>query len=195
MPRQAGVWPGIKGTIVLMLLVVLLAFPLGIACAVYLEEYAGNRVRPLDASERAQPRRGAVGGLRPARPGDLRQGAQRVRRAGRRPAGQRTSSCSLDRQRARLAVGQQRPQPRRRWARPLGARAADRDHHHDGGATSRAPVDPGGCPRGRRRNGRRSVTTCCPAASPGILTGTVLALARAPAKQRRSSSSVQSRGP
>ena len=29
----AGVWPAIKGTIVLMFLVVLLAFPLGIACA------------------------------------------------------------------------------------------------------------------------------------------------------------------
>jgi phosphate transport system permease protein len=39
---QAGVWPGIKGTIVLMFLVVALAFPLGMACAVYLEEYAGN---------------------------------------------------------------------------------------------------------------------------------------------------------
>jgi phosphate transport system permease protein len=38
----AGVWPGIKGTIALMFLVVLLAFPLGIACAIYLEEYAGN---------------------------------------------------------------------------------------------------------------------------------------------------------
>ena len=31
---EAGVWPGIKGTIVLMFLVVLLAFPLGIACAI-----------------------------------------------------------------------------------------------------------------------------------------------------------------
>jgi phosphate transport system permease protein len=39
---EAGVWPGIKGTITLMVLVVLLAFPLGIACAVYLEEYAGK---------------------------------------------------------------------------------------------------------------------------------------------------------
>jgi phosphate transport system permease protein len=38
----AGVWPAIKGTIVLLVLVVVLAFPLGIACAVYLEEYAGN---------------------------------------------------------------------------------------------------------------------------------------------------------
>jgi phosphate transport system permease protein len=41
-PANAGVWPGIKGTITLMVLVVLLAFPLGIACAVYLEEYAGK---------------------------------------------------------------------------------------------------------------------------------------------------------
>src|SRR5262245_64272553 len=41
-PAEAGVWPGIKGTITLMILVVLLAFPLGIACAVYLEEYAGK---------------------------------------------------------------------------------------------------------------------------------------------------------
>jgi phosphate transport system permease protein len=38
----AGVWPGIKGTIALMLVVVVLAFPLGISCAVYLEEYAGD---------------------------------------------------------------------------------------------------------------------------------------------------------
>jgi phosphate transport system permease protein len=38
----AGVWPAIKGTIALMLVVVALAFPLGISCAVYLEEYASN---------------------------------------------------------------------------------------------------------------------------------------------------------
>jgi phosphate transport system permease protein len=37
---NAGVWPAVKGTIALMAIVVLLAFPLGIACAVYLEEYA-----------------------------------------------------------------------------------------------------------------------------------------------------------
>lgn len=38
----AGVWPALKGTVILMVLVVLLAFPLGIACAIYLEEYAGR---------------------------------------------------------------------------------------------------------------------------------------------------------
>jgi phosphate transport system permease protein len=41
-PAAAGVWPGIKGTITLMVMVVIFAFPLGIACAVYLEEYAGK---------------------------------------------------------------------------------------------------------------------------------------------------------
>ena len=39
---QAGVWQGIKGTLQLMVVVVVAAFPLGIACAVYLEEYAGK---------------------------------------------------------------------------------------------------------------------------------------------------------
>lgn len=39
-PAKAGVWPAVKGTVILMFLVVVLAFPLGIACAVYLEEYA-----------------------------------------------------------------------------------------------------------------------------------------------------------
>ena len=41
-PAKSGVWPGIRGTVTLMVIVVLLAFPLGIACAVYLEEYAGK---------------------------------------------------------------------------------------------------------------------------------------------------------
>jgi phosphate transport system permease protein len=39
---QAGVWSGIKGTIILAVIVAIVAFPLGIACAVYLEEYAGR---------------------------------------------------------------------------------------------------------------------------------------------------------
>ncbi|MBA2644546.1 MAG: phosphate ABC transporter permease PstA [Solirubrobacterales bacterium] len=39
---SAGVWSGIKGTLMLGLLVAVIAFPLGIACAVYLEEYAGR---------------------------------------------------------------------------------------------------------------------------------------------------------
>jgi phosphate transport system permease protein len=39
---RAGVWHGIRGTIILSIIVVLVAFPLGVACAVYLEEYAGR---------------------------------------------------------------------------------------------------------------------------------------------------------
>ena len=39
---QAGVWQGIKGTIQLALIVAIVAIPLGTACAVYLEEYAGK---------------------------------------------------------------------------------------------------------------------------------------------------------
>jgi phosphate transport system permease protein len=39
---QAGVWSAMKGTLILCVVVVVVAFPLGIACAVYLEEYAGN---------------------------------------------------------------------------------------------------------------------------------------------------------
>ena len=37
---DAGVWQGIKGTIMIAAIVALVAFPLGVACAVYLEEYA-----------------------------------------------------------------------------------------------------------------------------------------------------------
>lgn len=40
--ERAGVWPALKGTVTLMFLVIVIAFPLGIACAVYLEEYAGK---------------------------------------------------------------------------------------------------------------------------------------------------------
>jgi phosphate transport system permease protein len=39
---RAGVWQGIRGTVTLAVIVVLVAVPLGIACAVYLEEYAGR---------------------------------------------------------------------------------------------------------------------------------------------------------
>lgn len=39
---QAGVWQGIKGTLELALVVVVVAIPLGVACAVYLEEYTST---------------------------------------------------------------------------------------------------------------------------------------------------------
>ena len=39
-PFRAGVWQGIVGSVSLMIFVVLIAFPLGIGAAVYIEEYA-----------------------------------------------------------------------------------------------------------------------------------------------------------
>lgn len=39
---DAGVWQAIRGTLILAIIVAIVAFPLGIACAVYLEEYAGR---------------------------------------------------------------------------------------------------------------------------------------------------------
>lgn len=39
---SAGVWSGIQGTVILCVIVAVVAFPLGVACAVYLEEYAGR---------------------------------------------------------------------------------------------------------------------------------------------------------
>ncbi len=40
LPQVAGVWQGIQGSLLLMLFVVVFAFPLGIGAAIYLEEYA-----------------------------------------------------------------------------------------------------------------------------------------------------------
>lgn len=40
LPERAGVWQGITGSILLMGFVVIIAFPLGIGAAVYIEEYA-----------------------------------------------------------------------------------------------------------------------------------------------------------
>lgn len=40
LPQRAGLWQGIVGSAITMMIVVVVAFPLGIAAAVYLEEYA-----------------------------------------------------------------------------------------------------------------------------------------------------------
>jgi phosphate transport system permease protein len=39
---NAGVWQAMRGTLTMAIIVSLVAFPLGVACAVYLEEYAGK---------------------------------------------------------------------------------------------------------------------------------------------------------
>jgi phosphate transport system permease protein len=41
-PAVAGVWQGVKGTVMLCAIVAVVAFPVGIGAAVYLEEYAGD---------------------------------------------------------------------------------------------------------------------------------------------------------
>lgn len=41
-PSVAGVGQAVRGTILLAIIVVIFAFPLGISCAIYLEEYAGR---------------------------------------------------------------------------------------------------------------------------------------------------------
>jgi len=48
LPERAGVWQGIVGSFLMMAFVVLVAFPVGIGAAVYLEEYApDNRIARL----------------------------------------------------------------------------------------------------------------------------------------------------
>lgn len=40
--QEAGVWQAVRGTLTLAIIVIVVSFPLGIACAVYLEEYASR---------------------------------------------------------------------------------------------------------------------------------------------------------
>jgi phosphate transport system permease protein len=42
LPSRSGIWQGLVGSLLLMIFVVVLAFPLGIAAAIYLEEYASD---------------------------------------------------------------------------------------------------------------------------------------------------------
>lgn len=44
-PDKAGVWQGVKGTLMLAFIVASTAFPLGVASAIYLEEYTSRRSR------------------------------------------------------------------------------------------------------------------------------------------------------
>jgi phosphate transport system permease protein len=39
---DAGIWQAVRGTLILCVIVAIVAFPLGVACAVFLEEYAGS---------------------------------------------------------------------------------------------------------------------------------------------------------
>jgi phosphate transport system permease protein len=42
LPEEAGIWQGLVGSVMLMLIVAVIAFPLGIGAAVYMEEYASD---------------------------------------------------------------------------------------------------------------------------------------------------------
>ena len=122
-PGDPGFRAGILGSLWLMLFTALMAVPLGIAAALYLEEFADSdhAVEPLHRGEPAEPRRRTRHRLRPA---------------GRRGDGT-----------DRLPGVRHRP---RRCARP-GAADPARHHHHDprGGARG-AAGDPPGLARPRR---------------------------------------------
>ena len=84
-PAKAGVAQGLIGTALLVAIVALIAFPIGILTAIYLEEYAaGQPAHPVHRHQHPEPGRRAVGRLRPARPGHLRGPLRGARRRQRR---------------------------------------------------------------------------------------------------------------
>ncbi len=125
-PERAGVRTAMLGTLWTILITVLVAFPLGVGAAIYLEEYARescfNATHP---DQHQQPGRGALDHLRHAGPGHLRApaGAPDQRRRLRR-------GRLHHRQRAHHPLG--RPDPG-----PAGAAAGD--HQRPGGHPRRAP--------------------------------------------------------
>ena len=68
---SSGLASALWGTIWLMGTCAVFIIPVGVATAVYLEEYADNRplVQPRDRGQHPEPRGRALGGLRPAGPG------------------------------------------------------------------------------------------------------------------------------
>ena len=86
---KAGAQAVIWGTIWLMGICALFIVPVGVATAIYPEEYADNErcVQPADRGQHPEPRRGAVGRLRDPRAGvpGARPALAREHRARRRP--------------------------------------------------------------------------------------------------------------
>ncbi len=66
-PASAGLLGALVGSLYMMLIVIVLAVPIGVASAVYLESSRPNRADRLHRGQHQQPRRGAVHRLRPAR--------------------------------------------------------------------------------------------------------------------------------
>ena len=87
-PETAGVGVALVGSFYMMLIVLLLSLPIGVAAAIYLEEFAPQE--PLDRPDRGQhqqPGGRAVDRVRPARPGGVPQLLRpaALGAAGRRP--------------------------------------------------------------------------------------------------------------
>ena len=74
--REAGLYQGIVGSFWICVFVVVLAFPLGIGAALYLEEYArGHAVQPVRERQHPQPGWCAIDRVRDPRLHHLHQGA------------------------------------------------------------------------------------------------------------------------
>ena len=135
-PAEAGVWQAIKGSLLLAGFVVVIAFPLGVATAVYLEEYRARQpIHSLRRVEHPQPRRRSIGRVRTARLGGVRRAA-RNRHGVRRRAHRRSH------------LARRRPDA-------FDPRAADRDHHLGRGDPRGPRLVAGRRLRPRRRTLRR----------------------------------------
>ena len=121
-PERTGFRAGILGTLWLMGVTAVMAVPLGIGAALYLEEFADKHpvVQPVRRGQPPEPRRRALHRLRPARGrGD---GAARLRAQGHRP---------------------------RRCDRPGAADPAGHHHHHPRGGAGGSQRHPLRLPRPR----------------------------------------------
>jgi phosphate transport system permease protein len=147
---EAGVYHALMGSIWVIALTGLLALPIGVAAAIYLEEY-GTRSRSRASSSSTSPT------------------SPRCRRS--------FTACSARVVRAADGHGPERA-GRRRDAGAAGAAGRDpldtRGAAHGSELDSRRLVRPR-----RRRSGRPSGTRCCRWRCPGVLTGLILALSRA----------------
>ncbi len=140
-PAKAGVLQGVIGTAILAVLVTLLAFPLGVATAVYLEEYApDNRFTRLIVLNIRN-----LAGVPSVVYGLLGLSVF---------VAVLSSALGVGNGRNLISGG----------AHPDGARPADRDHHHERGPPGRPRDDP----RGRLRDrglalaGRAQAARCRP---------------------------------